>query len=115
MGSATFFVLETVALVLTAALTPRSRGMTRGTGYAAVALGAAGVLLLMFLPAIRFTSPEDAMWPYYLMPILTIAAFCYREITTRRSRMLPPWKPPGQSDDQQVENDQSRAAPREVG
>jgi hypothetical protein len=60
--------------------------MTRGTGYAAVALNTAGVLALLLWPESRFMSYGTTMWPYYLVPIPIIAAYCYRDIKTRRAR-----------------------------
>lgn len=84
MGSFAYFVIQAVTLVLTAALTPRSRGMTRRTGYVAVVLNIFFVLALLFWPEFDFRSSGTPM--HYLMPIPVIAAYCYRDIKTRRAR-----------------------------
>ncbi|MFI1370070.1 serine/threonine-protein kinase [Streptomyces griseochromogenes] len=69
--------------VLTAVLTPRSRSLTRGTGYAAVA--AIPVNLVKIAIHYRDHLDLSARWPFLMVVVLTIAAYCYRDIKTRRA------------------------------
>ncbi|GAB7035947.1 hypothetical protein JCM4914_74080 [Streptomyces platensis subsp. malvinus] len=74
-----------VAWALTAVLRPDSRSLTRGTGYAAVAALAVQLAGLMF--AFRENLPRGLSegWPYLVVISLTITAYCYRDIKTRRA------------------------------
>ncbi|MGW7529938.1 serine/threonine-protein kinase [Streptomyces sp. NPDC054783] len=70
-----------VTWVLTAALTPRSTSLTRGTGYAAVA----ALAVQLATAAINWNHLGlSESWPYLVMIVLTIPAYCYRDIKTRR-------------------------------
>ncbi|MFE5587430.1 protein kinase [Kitasatospora sp. NPDC056531] len=76
-----------VTWVFTAVLTPRSFRLTRGTGYTAVA--ALAVQLVTALIHWENLDLPDS-WPYLTMIILTIPAYCYREIKTRRAASSGP-------------------------
>ncbi|MFJ9589689.1 serine/threonine-protein kinase [Streptomyces acidicola] len=95
-----FLLIVAVIWVFTAALTPRSRGLTRGTGYAVVAVVAVFVvvdLIVYWTQGRGYTilaDYVDDIWGEPLLPIymfyvgslLTVAAYCYRDIKTRRAR-----------------------------
>ncbi|MFI6056133.1 serine/threonine-protein kinase [Streptomyces violascens] len=72
-------------LVSTAALTPHSKGVTRGTGYVFAVFNAAGFVLGVTLGA----GPTLArILPLYCAALLlSIAAYCYRDFKTRRLRL----------------------------
>ncbi|WP_308020071.1 serine/threonine-protein kinase [Streptomyces sp. SP2-10] len=72
-----------VTWVLTAVLTPRSRSLTRGTGYAAAA--AIAVDLVMIVIYARGHLGLSVSWPFFMAMVLTIAAYRYRDIKTRRA------------------------------
>lgn len=84
MGDFGYFVVQGVLLVLTAALTPRSTSRTRRIGYAAAAINAVAGATFVLVPATRFMS-DYGIWRYYLAAALITAAFCYRDIRTRRA------------------------------
>ncbi|MFI0220569.1 serine/threonine-protein kinase [Streptomyces lydicus] len=68
--------------VLTAVLTPRSTSLMRGTGYAAVAAMPVNLVML----AIHYWDHLfSGRLPFFMVVILTIAAYCYRDIKTRRA------------------------------
>lgn len=71
-------------LVFTAALTPRSKGMTRGMGYVFASTGVFGFVMTVA----EGPGPTQAHnVPLYLTAtLLSIATYCYRDITTRRAR-----------------------------
>ncbi|MFI1840436.1 serine/threonine-protein kinase [Streptomyces olivaceoviridis] len=93
-----FLLLLAVIWVFTAALTPRSRGLTRGTGYAAAAVLALGCVMDLFaiLRSDMGTSVIEGTTAFagtYMEPlllytgsVLTVVAYCYRDIRTRRAR-----------------------------
>ncbi|MFE7909022.1 MULTISPECIES: serine/threonine-protein kinase [Streptomyces] len=102
MGRVNFLVFLVVVAfiwVFTAALTPRSKNLTRGTGYAAVAVLA---VFLVVDTVVYWTEgrgkTELAQRAYdtwgeplpiimfYTGTVLTLAAYCYRDIKTRRVR-----------------------------
>ncbi|WP_129838966.1 serine/threonine-protein kinase [Streptomyces sp. RFCAC02] len=70
-------------LLLTASLTPRSGGVLRGVGYGFAALGLTGVVVALILGP----GPTDAhnLPLYNTAALLGVAAYCYREATTRRA------------------------------
>ncbi|MFJ9854705.1 serine/threonine-protein kinase [Streptomyces sp. NPDC101150] len=72
-----------VTWVLTAVLRPRSTSLTRGTGYAAVSA------LAVQLTASAFDG-NGIEASYFVMIILTIPAYCYRDIKTRRAASSSP-------------------------
>jgi hypothetical protein len=102
MGRVDFLVylfLLAVIWVLTAALTPRSRGLTRGTGYTAaavLALGCVWDLIATLTPDTMGTSITEGTTAFagtYIEPLLlytgsalAVVAYCYRDIKTRRAR-----------------------------
>lgn len=68
--------------VLTALLTPRSTSLMRGTGYAAVAAIPVNLVML----AIHYWGHLfSGRLPFFMVVVLTIAAYCYRDIKTRRA------------------------------
>ncbi|MDH6708257.1 hypothetical protein P3T27_004996 [Kitasatospora sp. MAA19] len=73
-----------MTIVFTAVLTPAPKGTTRAVGYVFACLNAAGFVLGVTLGA----GPTRA----YDLPLfnaaifLSIASYCYRDITTRRAR-----------------------------
>ncbi|MFJ9864240.1 serine/threonine-protein kinase [Streptomyces sp. NPDC101165] len=67
--------------VLTAVLTPRSGSLIRGTGFAAVAAIPVNLVMIAF----RYWDRLSARWPFFMVVVLTIAAYCYRDIKTRRA------------------------------
>ncbi|MFB6634868.1 serine/threonine-protein kinase [Streptomyces sp. NPDC056362] len=77
--------------VLTAVLTPRSRGLTRGAGYAAAALIAAGLVVEViqkwdgWYDGFLYDKPVPVQLLFDAGFVVTIAAYCYRDITTRRA------------------------------
>ncbi len=75
-----------VAWAFTAVLTPRSTGLTRGTGYVAVA--ALAVQLVGFVTHFwdDISLGISLWWPILGMIVPTIPAYCYRDIKTRRAR-----------------------------
>ncbi|MHC0432203.1 serine/threonine-protein kinase [Streptomyces sp. O3] len=81
----TSLVTLSAAIVLTASLTPRSTGMTRGIGYVTTALAGTGVLWNAQLLE-RGATYSSNMSLYYVLASLTAAAYCFRDIRTRRAR-----------------------------
>ncbi|MDO0939326.1 serine/threonine-protein kinase [Streptomyces sp. DG2A-72] len=69
--------------VLTAAHTPRSGGLTRGTGYANMSFVAVLLVIAVIEPP---PVPFSVQLLAYAAVVLTIAAYCYRDIKTRRAR-----------------------------
>ncbi|GLX48836.1 hypothetical protein Shyhy01_17860 [Streptomyces hygroscopicus subsp. hygroscopicus] len=67
-----------ITLAVTAALTPRSRVLTRGIGYVTALLAVIGVNLIA----------TDNRPLCYVTTVLTIAAYSYRDVKTRRARSL---------------------------
>ncbi|WP_345195379.1 serine/threonine-protein kinase [Streptomyces lavendulae] len=91
------FVVMTVTLVLTAVLTSRSTKWTRGAGYAASTVIAAGLLVDVidkqgswngdgWYDGILYDSPYTLQLLLHAVCVLAIATYCYREIKTRRAR-----------------------------
>lgn len=75
-------------LVFTAVLTPRSIGVTRGVGYVFASFNAIGFVLGMTLgagPTLAHNLPL-----FNTAIFLSIAAYCYRDIKTRRARSAHP-------------------------
>lgn len=72
-----------VTWVLTAVLRPRSGSLTRGMGYAAVAAIAVDLVVLVIYNWDHLGL--SASWPFFMVPVLTIAAYRYRDIKTRRT------------------------------
>ncbi|WP_217999137.1 serine/threonine-protein kinase [Nocardiopsis trehalosi] len=92
-----FLIIVAVIWVFTAALTPRSRGLMRGTGYAVVAVFAVGLVVdvVFWMQEPRSTIAASGSYytwggplPIYVGSVLTVAAYCYRDIKTRRARSV---------------------------
>ncbi|MFI0811884.1 serine/threonine-protein kinase [Streptomyces echinatus] len=99
-GLLLLFLLAITAL-LTAVLTPLSTGLTRGIGYAAVALIVVGLGVDVidkwgsarrdgWYDGLLYRSPYIVQLLFYAGAVLTIAAYCYREIKTRRAQAHDP-------------------------
>jgi serine/threonine-protein kinase len=99
LGPAGLLLLFTLAVtaVSTAVLTPRSRGLTRGTGYAAVVFIAVSLVVDVidkwgaarrdgWYDGLLYRSSYMVQLLFHAGAVLTIAAYCYREIKTRRVR-----------------------------
>ncbi|MEU1668176.1 serine/threonine-protein kinase [Streptomyces sparsogenes] len=85
------FVGLATVLAMAAVLTPRSRAVTRLTGYAGVVVTAGCVLLVSPVSSSSyFYGDTDAlrfgMWLFYLAAALTVATYVYRDVRTRRER-----------------------------
>ncbi|MFF2149692.1 serine/threonine-protein kinase [Kitasatospora sp. NPDC058190] len=80
-------VLVELAVIwaFTTVLTPRSRGLTRGTGYVAVAAIAVQLVTAVINLWDDLSYGLSIWWPYLMMIVPTIAAYCYRDIKTRRA------------------------------
>ncbi|MFE0102926.1 serine/threonine-protein kinase [Streptomyces sp. NPDC059009] len=76
-----YLVILAATLLLTAVLMPHSGGLIRGTGYVTAVFTAIGTVSLS-----NFIDGLTAPTLFYLTAVLTVAAFCYREIKTRRVR-----------------------------
>ncbi|MFE2738064.1 serine/threonine-protein kinase [Streptomyces sp. NPDC059349] len=94
LGPASFWVFEVWLvrslvvglLVFTAVLTPRSKGVTRGVGYGFASFAAFGFVMGVTQgpgPTLAHDLPL-----YLTATLLSIAAYCYRDIKTRRARSL---------------------------
>ncbi|MFJ4184809.1 serine/threonine-protein kinase [Kitasatospora sp. NPDC089509] len=75
-----------VLWVWTAVLRPHSPRLTRGTGYVAVTI----LVLQTAKSAVLILDPaygdDGSGWAVIALAVLTIAAYCYRDITSRRAR-----------------------------
>ncbi|MFC5186841.1 serine/threonine-protein kinase [Actinomadura harenae] len=88
-----FHFVLLITLVLTEVLTPRSGGLTRGTGYGAAALIAVGLVIdeiqkwkSGWFDGWLYNSPRHEQVLLHAGIVLAIATYCYREIKTRRAR-----------------------------
>ncbi|MEV7021223.1 serine/threonine-protein kinase [Kitasatospora sp. NPDC093558] len=73
-----------VTWIYTAVLKPRSTGLTRGTGRVAAAAVAVQIGVLVHQTSTSRLALSGA-WPFFPVLVLTIAAYCYRDIKTRRA------------------------------
>ncbi|TDC75230.1 hypothetical protein E1283_13170 [Streptomyces hainanensis] len=75
-----------VTWTMTAVLKPRSGSLTRGMGYAAVA----GIPVCLAPVVIAAWEGVEGLTlsialPFFAINLLTIAAYCYRDVKTRRA------------------------------
>lgn len=91
------YVVMTLTLVLTVVLTSRSKRLTRGTGYAASAVIAVGLVVDVikkqgswngnrWLDGVLYDRPYTLQLLYHAVSVLTVATYCYRETKTRRAQ-----------------------------